>query len=90
MTLYGLLRGGLLNLPDDEAPIDELANVRLRETSPGQFRLDHDARRHDDRAVAIALATWGAAGGAAGAAGAVHHSLDDDLPVDLRAYLRSW
>jgi hypothetical protein len=30
--------------------------VRLRESSPGVFRLDHDRDRHDDRAVALALA----------------------------------
>ena len=32
------------------------ANLRLRETSPGVFRLDHDRARYDDRAVALALA----------------------------------
>jgi hypothetical protein len=45
-----------LRLPDDEALLDELANVRLRETSPGVMRMDHDAGRHDDRAIALALA----------------------------------
>ena len=55
-TLYGLLRDRNLALPDDEELIDELAHVRLRETAPGVFRLDHDAGRHDDRAIALALA----------------------------------
>lgn len=55
-TLYGLLRDRALALPDDEALLDELAHVRLRETAPGAFRLDHDPGRHDDRAVALALA----------------------------------
>jgi hypothetical protein len=41
---------------DDEALLDELAHVRLRETSLGRVRLDHSAGRHDDRAVSIALA----------------------------------
>lgn len=56
MTLYGLLRDRRIGLPDDEALLDELARVRLRETSAGVFRLDHDADAHDDRAIAVALA----------------------------------
>jgi hypothetical protein len=36
--------------------LDELAHVRLRESSVGALRLDHDSGRHDDRAVALALA----------------------------------
>jgi hypothetical protein len=30
--------------------------VRLRETSPGVYRMDHDPDKHDDRAVCLALA----------------------------------
>ena len=30
-------------------------NVRLRETAPNVYRLDHDPDRHDDRAVALAM-----------------------------------
>jgi len=30
--------------------------VRLRESTPGTYRLDHDASGHDDRAVALGLA----------------------------------
>lgn len=55
-TLHLLLRNRALALPDDAELIDELANVRLRETSPGVIRMDHDAGRHDDRAIALALA----------------------------------
>jgi phage terminase large subunit-like protein len=55
-TLHLLLRDGALALPADEELLDELANVRLRETTPGVFRMDHDRDRHDDRAVALALA----------------------------------
>jgi len=55
-TLYLLLRDRALRLPDDEDLLDELRNVRLRETSPGVLRLDHDSGRHDDRAIALALA----------------------------------
>ncbi|HLY85725.1 MAG TPA: terminase large subunit [Gaiellaceae bacterium] len=53
-TLYTLLREHALRLPDDERLLDELRNVRLRESSPGVLRLDHDAGRHDDMAVALA------------------------------------
>jgi len=55
-TLYTLLRDRNLGLPDDRELIDELAHVRLIEKSPGVFRMDHDRGRHDDRAVALALA----------------------------------
>jgi hypothetical protein len=55
-TLHLLLRDGLLALPPDEDLVDELANVRLRETSPGVVRMDHDPGRHDDMAVALGLA----------------------------------
>jgi hypothetical protein len=55
-TLYLLLRERNLRLPDDAALLDELANVRLRETSPGVLRVDHDSGHDDDRAIALALA----------------------------------
>ncbi len=55
-TLHLLLRDRALALPDDPELLDELANVRLRETSPGVFRMDHDPDRHDDRAIALAMA----------------------------------
>lgn len=55
-TLYTLISNHTLALPDDPELADELANLRLRETSPGVMRLDHDPDRHDDRAVALALA----------------------------------
>jgi hypothetical protein len=35
---------------------DELLRVRLRETSPGVARLDHDRGGHDDQAVTIGMA----------------------------------
>jgi hypothetical protein len=54
--LYTLIRERLLVLPDDEDLLDELAHVRLRESAPGVFRLDHDSGRHDDRAVCLAMA----------------------------------
>lgn len=56
LTLHRLIGDHELALPDDAELLDELANVRLRETSPGVYRLDHTAQRHDDRAMALALA----------------------------------
>ena len=55
-TLVELVREHALALPDDADLLDELRNVRLRESSPGVYRLDHDRNRHDDRAVAVSLA----------------------------------
>jgi len=55
-VLYTLLRDGLLDLYDDPGLIDELANVRLKETLPGLVRVEHDPGRHDDRAVALGMA----------------------------------
>jgi phage terminase large subunit-like protein len=55
-TLMLLIRNRALALPDDEELISELANLRLRETAPGVLRIDHDADKHDDRAIALALA----------------------------------
>ena len=43
------------------------AESRLRETSPGVFRLDNDPDKHDDRAVALALAAHALAGSPGGA-----------------------
>ena len=45
----------MLAPPNDAPLLDELANVRLRETSPG-VALDHDPDKHDDRAVALGMA----------------------------------
>src|SRR5205085_12329854 len=55
-TLHLLLRDHLLALPADEALLDELSTVRLRESAPGVVRMDHDPGRHDDRAISLALA----------------------------------
>lgn len=55
-ALHLALRNRLLLLPKDEELIGELGRVRLRETSPGAVRLEHDSGEHDDQAVAIAIA----------------------------------
>ncbi len=54
-TMYQLLAGRLLDLPDDEALVDELAAARLEERGPGVWRIDHDRGAHDDRVISLAL-----------------------------------
>jgi phage terminase large subunit-like protein len=56
VTLHTLIRDHMLAIPNEPELIEELLNVRLRETTPGVLRLDHDRDRHDDMAVAVALA----------------------------------
>jgi hypothetical protein len=58
-TMLQLIRERALALPleeDEPELVSELRNIRVKETSPGVYRLDHDRGRHDDRAVALALA----------------------------------
>jgi hypothetical protein len=55
-TLMVLIRNHAPALPDDKDLIDELTNLRLRETAPGVLRIEHDPDKHDDRAIALALA----------------------------------
>jgi hypothetical protein len=54
-TLFRLLDDRLLDLPDDDELAAALANVQLRESSPGVDRMEHSADAHDDRAVALAI-----------------------------------
>lgn len=70
-TLYRLLRGQLLDLPDDEDLLAELETVRLLETAPGVWRIDHDAGQHDDRVVSLAMLA--------------HHLLDRPRRRQIRA-----
>ncbi|MCU1592161.1 MAG: phage terminase-like protein large subunit-like protein [Frankiales bacterium] len=55
-TMIRLIHEQALDLPDDAELIDELVHVNLIENSTGMLRLDHDPGRHDDRAIALALA----------------------------------
>lgn len=55
-SIHLLLRQHRFALPENAQLLDELANVRLRETSPGVYRMDHDPDKHDDQAIALALA----------------------------------
>jgi phage terminase large subunit-like protein len=56
VSLHTMIKNHALAIPDDPDLINELSNVRLRETSPGVYRMDHDPDKHDDRAVCLALA----------------------------------
>ena len=56
LTLYRLLRDSAIDLPDDPELIEELSRVRLIETAPGSYRIDHDRSEHDDRVISLALA----------------------------------
>lgn len=62
-TLHGLIRSRSLRLPDDDDLRAELLAVRLRTNATGTVRLDHDSGRHDDQAVAVALAGESLLGG---------------------------
>jgi hypothetical protein len=53
--LHTLIRSHRLAIPDDEELIEELMTIRLVEKS-GQFKLEHDASRHNDRGTALSLA----------------------------------
>jgi hypothetical protein len=57
LSLHSAISNGLVELPDSAELVDELSHVRLRETNPGTYRLDHDPDRHDDQAVALAMVT---------------------------------
>jgi len=70
LLLYRLIQGTNLALPEDPELLAELASVRLRPSGPGLLRLDHDRGRHDDRAVALAMAA--------------HRLLDRPLPRRAR------
>jgi hypothetical protein len=50
------LRDHQVALPDDPDLIDELVNVKLVETAPSSYRIDHDSSQHDDRVISLALA----------------------------------
>ena len=55
ITLHRLLRDNQVALPDDPDLIDELVNVKLVETAPSSYRIDHDSSQHDDRVISLAL-----------------------------------
>jgi phage terminase large subunit-like protein len=56
LALLRLVRERRLRLPNDRELVNEMMNLRIRETSPGVYRHDHDASKHDDRVTALSLA----------------------------------
>jgi hypothetical protein len=54
--LHGVIRGHSLSIPNDRDLVEELSTVKLVETGPSTVRIDHESGRHDDRAIAVALA----------------------------------
>ncbi|MDE2096470.1 MAG: hypothetical protein KGL39_04430 [Patescibacteria group bacterium] len=54
-ALVRSFRSRQIIVPDIAVLKDELLKVRLRESSPGVTRLDHDKGGHDDQAVAIGM-----------------------------------
>lgn len=67
-TLARLFAERRISLPDDPDLVDEMSAVILKTTPSGRTRLDHHSGKHDDQAVAVALAAhwlmsqpfWGA------------------------------
>lgn len=78
LTLYRLLRDRLLDLPDDADLVDELSSVILRETQPGNYRIDHASGSHDDRVISLALVAQSLASKATGRT--VLHVAEGELP----------
>ena len=55
-SLVQTFRNQLIVIPDAPVLKDELLKVKLRESSPGVTRLDHDRSSHDDQAVTLGMA----------------------------------
>jgi phage terminase large subunit-like protein len=55
-TLAVLFGEHRISVPDDPDLLDELATVILKTTPSGRTRIEHHSGKHDDQAVAIALA----------------------------------
>lgn len=55
-ALVMAFRNHLITVPHTPALREELLRVRLRETTPGVTRLDHDPNGHDDQAVTLGMA----------------------------------
>ena len=54
-ALVQTFRNRQIHIPDLPILREELLRVRLRETTPGVTRLDHDKGAHDDQAVTIGM-----------------------------------
>jgi len=53
--LHTMLRDGLIDLPDDEALLDELLSVRVVETRQGGLKVDTVPGKHDDQVDALGI-----------------------------------
>jgi hypothetical protein len=56
VALHQAIRSHRLEIWRDTALVSELLSVKLRETGPNQYRLDHASSGHDDMAVCLAMA----------------------------------
>jgi phage terminase large subunit-like protein len=54
-ALHVMLRDGLIDLPDDEALLDELLSVRVVETRQGGLKVDTIPGKHDDQVDALGI-----------------------------------
>jgi hypothetical protein len=52
---HTMLRDRLVDLPDDQALLDELLHVRVVETSAGLLSVDTAPGRHDDQVDALGI-----------------------------------
>ena len=56
VRMQAALRSRSIELPDDEALVTELENLRMLEVAPNVYKVEHDADKHNDRFVCIGLA----------------------------------
>jgi phage terminase large subunit-like protein len=61
-NLFHLIHAGLLRMPHDAALEQELLDLHAEQTAYG-WRIDHARNRHDDRAMAIGMASLAAMAG---------------------------
>jgi hypothetical protein len=54
-ALHVMLRDGLIDLPNDEALLDELLSVRVVETRQGGLKVDTVPGKHDDQVDALGI-----------------------------------
>lgn len=64
MALHNALRQRRVWVPNDQRLRNELARVRLKESSPNVYRLDHDRSEHDDMAVVLGMVVYDLLAGA--------------------------
>jgi len=85
VALHTTIRGHRLAIPDDPELIDELVNMRLIETAPNLFKLEHDSDKHNDRGSALSLALLQLADRPDGVAGMIFQTDEEHA-----AWQRRW